>query len=617
MSSSDFSKVKVLYDVLNTTDSVRYAVVAGAQNITPSKYNAISKSTSSITFNIQTPSESTLLARRIMIRNVMEITVTALFVQDTTPDKTLAINYGFSESLAPFPFQTALNTVQLTINNNTISQNEKDVLFQLLRFNDRRDLARYNNTTPIMYDSYFSYQDSLAANNCPLGAWNDVAHDQDFQPRGSFRLIDITGNTPYDANAADTPAKYERTIKIKFETIEPFMLSPLIWCDPKSNNQGFYGIQVLNCVFNLASDTSRILRSAQAALLTSVYPYAGHPNPAFADLKCSLTDITESQLYIQYYTRQPSDLVSARNCVPFAEYPRYLSPIGEAVAAATKDATTGVITPAVKTSINSQSISLNSIPDKLIIVVRKQVGKQTLYDADSFFAINKIVVNFNNKAGLLSSATQWDLWRMSVESGSNQTWAEFSGVAAVGGALGKYANGYNEVPLVGSVLCLEMGNHIELDDVFSAGSIGQFQLQFQLDIQNWSGAAYAANDLEICLITMNSGVFVLERGTSQTYTAILSRSDVLSAKSQPGMSGSDVKRLVGGGWDDIMKTIKNVAGIAGQVAPMVSGALGSFGYGNSGGGASGGGASGAGTSGGGSSGAGMSGGRVKKHLSCM
>ena len=120
MSSSDFSKVKVLYDVLNTTDSVRYAVVAGAQNITPSKYNAISKSTSSITFNIQTPSESTVLARRFMIRNVMELTVNATFTSGT-PVGTLAINYGYTESLAPFPFQTALNTVQLTINNNTAS----------------------------------------------------------------------------------------------------------------------------------------------------------------------------------------------------------------------------------------------------------------------------------------------------------------------------------------------------------------------------------------------------------------------------------------------------------------------------------------------------------------
>jgi len=607
MSSSDFSKVKVLYDVLNTTDSVRYAVVAGAQNITPSKYNAISKSTSSITFNIQTPSESTLLGRRIMIRNVMELTINATFDNATTPNGTLAVNYGFTESLAPFPFQTALNTCQLTINNNTISQNEKDVLFQLLRFNDRRDLARYNNTAPIMYDSYYNYQDSIGANNSPLGAWNDVAHDQDFQPRGSFRLLDISGNTPFVKDSGNLT----REIKIKFESIEPFMLSPLIWCDPRSNNQGFYGIQVLNVVFNLASDTSRILRSAQGPTLAGTYP-ATTPNPAFCDLKCSLTDIAESQLFIQYYTRQPSDLVSARNCVPFAEYPRYLSPIGSQLAAATKSATTGKIQPAVLTSINSQSISLNSIPDKLIICVRKQVAKQTLYDTDHFFPITKIIVNFNNKAGLLSSATQWDLWRMSVESGSNQTWAEFSGRAAVGGALGKYAQGYNEVPLVGSCLCLEMGNHIELDDVFSAGSIGQFQLQFQLDIENWSGEAFNPNDLEICLITMNSGVFVLERGTSQTYTAILSRSDVLSAKSQPGMAGSDVKRLVGGGWDDIMKTIKNVAGIAGQVAPMVSGALGSFGYGQSGGGTSGG-----GTSGGGTSGGGMSGGRVKKHLSVM
>lgn len=611
MSSSDFSKVKVLYDVLNTTDSVKYAVVAGAQNITPAKYDAISKSTSSITFNIQTPSESTLLGRRIMLRNVMEITINATF-NATTPDGTLAVNYGFTESLAPFPFQTALNTCQLTINNNTISQNEKDVLFQLLRFNDRRDLARYNNTCPTMYDSWYAYQDSIGANNTPLGAWNDVAHDQDFQPRASFRLISISGNTPFVTGSGIFP----REIKIKFETIEPFMLSPLIWCDPKSNNQGFYGIQVLNCVFNLASDTSRILRSAQSAFLTSTYP-ATTPNLAFADLKCSLTEISESQMFIQYYTRQPSDLVSARNCVPFAEYPRYLSPIGTALPAAAKNATTGIITPTKLNSINSQSISLNSIPDKLIICVRKAVGKQTLYDSDHFFPISKIVVNFNNKAGLLSSATQWDLWRMSVESGSNQTWAEYSGHAAVGGALGKYPNGYNEVPLCGSVLCLEMGNHIELDDVFSAGSIGQFQLQFQLDIENYSGEAFAVNDLEICLITMNSGVFVLERGTSQTYTAILSRSDVLSAKSQPGMAHSDVKRLVGGGWDDIMKTIKNVAGVVGQVAPMAQQALGAFGYGNSGGGTSGGGTSGGGTSGGGTSGGGMSGGRVKRHLTCM
>ena len=53
MASADFEKICVQDDLLLTTDKVRYAVFKGAQNITPSQYEAISKSTSSITFNIQ------------------------------------------------------------------------------------------------------------------------------------------------------------------------------------------------------------------------------------------------------------------------------------------------------------------------------------------------------------------------------------------------------------------------------------------------------------------------------------------------------------------------------------------------------------------------------------
>jgi hypothetical protein len=107
----------------------------------------------------------------------------------------------------------------------------------------------------------------------------------------------------------------------------------------------------------------------------------------------------------------------------------------------------------------------------------------------------------------------------------------------------------------------------------------------------------------LVLITLNTGVFVLERGTSQTYTAILSRSDVLSASSMPGYKSSDVKRLVGGAMEDGYKSLVGLPDI---------------GSGTSGGGQSGGaygcGTSGGGQSGGGQSGGGASGGRMKKHL---
>jgi hypothetical protein len=253
MSSSDFEKVLVQDDVLNTTDKVRYAVLKGAQNITPSQYEAISKSTSSITFNIQLPSESTVFSRRVMLEVEMTVQIIGT-INPASPNGTVLFNYGYSSALGPFPFQSCCNTVQATINNNTVSQNMKDVMFQLLRFNDRRELARYNNACPTMYDSYLNYDDALGTNNNPLAGWNNVSNDQDFQPRGSFKILEVSGNAP-KADGVDNA----RTVLVKFKTTEPLMLSPFIWCDPKSNNQGLYGVQTLNFVFNQVGCTMYIL----------------------------------------------------------------------------------------------------------------------------------------------------------------------------------------------------------------------------------------------------------------------------------------------------------------------------------------------------------------------
>ena len=588
MSSSDFSKVKVLDDVLATTDSVKYAVVKGAQNITPSVNNAISKSNSSITFNIQTPSEATVLSRRMMIQSKICFRVTGTAVGTGA---LLAI--GNDSALGPFPFQSLCNTIQMTINNNTVTQNQRDVMFALQRFGDVRETYRYNTSTPVAYDQYWNYADALLASNNPNGAWNNVANDPSYQPRGAFKLVSVAGNVDGSANTV-------RTVDIVVEVTEPLMLSPLIWCDPQSNNQGFYGIQVLNLVFNIGS-TNRLFRTA-GSNVDQTQPFT--VELGFPGGESNGNAFLDTRLLIQYYTRQPSDLVPARNVVPYAEYPRYITNVTGTIPAATPVTAGGKtvsVTPGAFPTIESNSISLNQIPDKIIIFVRKRLADQTAFDADCFFPIKRLRVNFNNKAGLLTSATRWDLWRMSVESGSNQTWAEFSGSAV------RYpgtAGGNNEIPTCGSVLALSMGKHIELDDVFAPGSIGQFQLQFSVEIENLSATPYPSN-CELVLITMNTGVFVLERGTSQTYTAILSRSDVLSASSMPGYKSSDVKRLVGGAMEDGYKSLVGLPDLG----------AGTSGGGQSGGGQSGGGYSGGGQSGGGQSGGGQSGGaRMKKHL---
>ena len=574
MASADFEKICVQDDLLLTTDKVRYAVFKGAQNITPSQYNAISTSSSSITFNVQLPSESTVFSRRVMVETDMEITFTATPTVDMPVNQTV-VNYGYASALGPFPFHSCCSTVQATINNNTVSQNQRDIMFQLLRFGDRREVARYNNACPTQYDSYWNYADALGANNNPNGAWNDSELDQDFLPRGSFRITSITGNTVKQAGNNDP-----KTITVRFTTREPLMLSPFIWTDPESNNAGMYGVQTLNFVFNLGS-ANRAIRLANGNVGT-LGAYTA--NPWFnITTNAVVSNVYSSKLLMLFLTRQPSNLVSARNVLPFAEYPRYLTQVSAQFNAGDIKEQT------------FQSIQLNSVPDKLIIVARKILADQTPADADSFLPIKKINISFNNKAGLLSGATDWDLWRMSVESGSNQTWSEFSGSAYKSQQAGQ--TGLPELmPLCGSVLALEFGRHIELDDVYAPGSIGAFQLQFKVELENNTGLAIASNKYELVLITMNSGVFAIERGTSQTYTAILSRADVLAVSSRPQYSKSGLARIVGGAVEDKVNMLAR---------PLME----AVGMGTSGGGTSGG-----GTSGGGLSGGGLSGGKMAKHL---
>ena len=78
-------------------------------------------------------------------------------------------------------------------------------------------------------------------------------------------------------------------------------------------------------------------------------------------------------------------------------------------------------------------------------------------------------------------------------------------------------------------------------------SIGNFTFQITISCENWGAAAFAP---EIVIITMNSGSFATERGTSSTYTALLTKEDVLMASQQEPMSHSKAQRMVGGGFLD-------------------------------------------------------------------
>jgi hypothetical protein len=192
----------------------------------------------------------------------------------------------------------------------------------------------------------------------------------------------------------------------------------------------------------------------------------------------------------------------------------------------------------------SSNIQLKQVPDKLIICCRRIISKLDCTYADSYMSISNVNINFNNYAGLCSNMTQQQLWKASRASGlANLTWDEFSGsVLTVGNntgdaeprgpfeGVGAYTSAAAVVkcvsltPTTGSIVVLEFGTHIQLtEDYLAPGSLGQFHLLVTLRVYNNDPIVWNANDWELGIIPVNSGVYAIERGVANLYTGLLKK----------------------------------------------------------------------------------------------
>jgi len=253
------------------------------------------------------------------------------------------------------------------------------------------------------------------------------------------------------------------------------------------------------------------------------------------------------------------------------------------------------------TTLYSTNIQLSGIPDKLIICVRKPPSTLNCGDTDSYATIKGISINFNNQAGLLSSMTPEQLFRNSVQSGlANMSWDEFCGStvsvcgtrSADGGIVGLrsaftgvganlsapvVANvatgnaGFQYSATTGTILVLNFAEVIQLtEEYYAPGSLGTFNLQLAVQAVNNQNHNWEAGTYELVIIPMNSGVFVNERGTSSTFLSLLTKQDVLDALQQQPYSNYEIRRMVGGGFLD---SIKSALGWIKGKLPAVRGVL--------------------------------------------
>jgi len=551
----------------------KYAVEKGALSVSNVSFQAQTADLSSCQFNVQVPSENVFVDRAVEWQGVQVATLTVLLTAPAGID--IPANTPLQGLVAPaaFPLHQSTTQMSATINDATVTVNTQDVLPQILRLSDMRD-ARRQRTCPTMLDRYAKYPDSSVVSNSPLLTWSETA-ESDSVANGGFNgfyfATNAGGATPQPVLGAGTPtggvggsdpgtvsylngqpyltlalARTQTrvlTFYVAVASVEKLLLPPFIFSDQRESSTGLFGVQNFQVQMNLTGP-SRVFRvSTTKTVLNSVggvlAPFSA-PTLAWGAGSFSGPWVTKPSLAVQFLTPSLDVPLPPKSIVPYMEFPRYITTPGDVIASSATYLSAG-------SDLQSQTITLPNIPDLLVIYVKPSSYPDPT-NGDWSLPITQIFLNFDNFSGLLSTMTQEQLYQMSVRNGVDMDWSEWSGLGVVPFATGlDQANvltnvGGGQLGLVGGPLVLKPGVDFPLSSGQASGLVGNFTLQYNLKVQNFTGAAVQPN---IYTVPISSGFFETIKGSSRIIKGVLTEQDILSAPAQA--PSAELQRPVGAG----------------------------------------------------------------------
>ena len=573
-----------VYDSRIVQERPRYAVQKGGLSVSNSPFKSIAASSSQMSFNINVPSQNVFLDREVLWTSGCDLQVSVTVagsayavapVDATTPQ---VLSLGKNASLCAFPLHSCVSTMTATINDTTSVINTSDVLVELLRMVNQKK-NRLQRTTPTMLDKYAVYDETAAASNNPISNYNQ-ASDYDNMPNGAFWDVVFTdaagsvlsGNGFYAEGTGQDiryfngvpvlggigvgggagALKTSYTLFVRFRATEKLVLSPFIFSEECGDETGLFGINNIQFVMNF-KQPSKLLR---------LIP--NYPLPTDAGATRAISNITyrtsapwqDATMNCLFITPSLDLRLPPKSVVPYLEYPRYLTafPNQTIVNGATFQA-------------QSNTIVLPQIPDMLIIYA-KATSRDTAAAPPAVFASidapqfgdfylppSKISINFDNYSGLLSSHTTEQLYNASVDAGLEMDWNTWNG-RGYGSPLASPQSG--RVSAVGGFLCLRFGIDIPLQASQAAGVIGNYTLQYNVDIRNTSGKDIQG--LTLYTLCVNSGFFETQAGSSRIVKGPITESDVINTTAgADALTRSQLERMVGGSFWSKLGTALNKA----------------------------------------------------------
>jgi hypothetical protein len=85
--------------------------------------------------------------------------------------------YGLNQAMQSFPLNRLFTTVQVQMNNASVSLNSQDCLPALSRTIPTELLQKWQNLTPTLMDNYQKYPDVVGTQNNPLAGYAGASHN--------------------------------------------------------------------------------------------------------------------------------------------------------------------------------------------------------------------------------------------------------------------------------------------------------------------------------------------------------------------------------------------------------------------------------------------------------
>lgn len=532
--------VKVVDPIVDLKQKITYPIVRGGQETTERVFSTTNYSESYLQFTVPPPSPNTFVSRRVRINLPVQLTFTEGTDSNGNYANKSAINIG-NDSFKQFPLSTLIQTLNVTINGQSVSLEMNDVIKPLLLYhnNSRMLPQREFSLSPCTRDTCQAYSMGLNASGEStlqnvLGSTldNNIGTPPN---RGGFTIENYTHTT--DANAKTN------TDTIQAILCEEIMLSPLLFGGVEDN--GFIGIQKFEVSINWLSDKTRVW-AHDPSKEAGPFNFTVSVAPQFQQPQILFRYITPPAGFIQRPFYQYSyNEINRYTTLVSNEIPSY----DDGVSAG---ATWGSINGLSTFQIIGDNLQLNSIPRFIYVFVRKRTP--SYLDAESYLSITNVRVNWNNSNSLLGDASQQQLYEMCRKNGVDLSWADWS---AKPSPIDFPASGVSSNVTwsgIGSVLCIEMGTDIGLRPGEAPGLIGTYNLQIQLQVKNYSGSPL--DDAEMVLLTITPGIFTIYQNSATKRIGIVEPGQIMNASPKAGYDYYTMKKNLMSGGRPFKKSMK-------------------------------------------------------------